>query len=47
MKTSTVEVNAPVYGKEPTVSLEYHRKTMEIIDAAYRSIYDGEPIRLG
>ena len=39
-------VNMVRYGKEPTVSLEHHRKTMEIIDAAYRSIYEGKPIKL-
>ncbi len=39
-------VNAVRYGKQPTVSLEHHRRTIEIIDAAYRSIYQGKPIKL-
>ncbi len=39
-------VNAVRYGKEPTVTLEHHKKTIEIIDAAYRSIYEGKPIKL-
>ena len=34
------------YGDKPAITLEYHRKTIEIVDAAYRSIYEGKPIKL-
>ena len=30
----------------PTITLEHHRNTIAIIDAAYRSIYEGKPVKL-